>query len=518
MSREFNVTGPCIPKKNYMVNTNEKLKKIVEMINDEQYFVINLPRQYGKTTTLYCLKQLLKDEYIVISISFMMLGIDGSKGEKSFCLNFMELVKESLEHSNVSDEYREAWFNEDVTGFLKLGFHIDNMCKDKKVVLLVDSVDYCMGNIAFLEFLSMLRAKFLRRQMKESYTFHSVIFAGVNNIKYIKLNEEDYNSRSPWNIASDFNVDMSFNSKEIESMLKDYQSETNVNMDTELISNKIYEYTSGYPYFVSDICKTIDEKLDRDWSVAGILKAVKIIAFDSTYLTHELCTYLEIYKELYDFMYSILINGRYESFDWANPNVDFCTTYGYVKKGKDRNRTVVSNKIFEISLCRYFVSKYQTNWDIDNKIHSPYVPSEDVLKDNLFSMELVLSKFAECYEEIIDEVDFSFMEKYGKMMFFSYLTPLIYCLGFYHIESQFTGYRQMVLSIDFGMEQYVMGLELWKDEIDKERAYERFLGYMDTLKAEKGYLLIFDFRKRKKKEQETKWIQIGDKKIYSILV
>ena len=211
-----------------------------------------------------------------------------------------------MKHSNVSDEYREAWLNKDVTDFFELGNHIGNMCRGKKVVLLVDSVDYCIGNYAFLEFLSMLRAKYTERHLKEGYTFHSVIFAGVNDIKNIK-HKKDNNRRSPWNIAARFDVVMSFNPQEIESMLKDYQSETNVSMDTESISNKIYEYTSGYPFFISDICKIIDEELNKDWTIEGILKAINVITTESTFLTTELCTYLEIYKEIYDFLYSILI-------------------------------------------------------------------------------------------------------------------------------------------------------------------------------------------------------------------
>ena len=63
MKREFNVTGLCIPHKHYMVDISNKVKQITELIDKEQYFMINKPRQYGKTTTI----SVLKDNYNISS-------------------------------------------------------------------------------------------------------------------------------------------------------------------------------------------------------------------------------------------------------------------------------------------------------------------------------------------------------------------------------------------------------------------------------------------------------------------
>lgn len=39
------------------------------------------------------------------------------------------------------------------------------------------------------------------------------------------------------------------------------------------ISEKIYYFTGGHPFLISYICKTIDEKLDKDWSLERAIKA-----------------------------------------------------------------------------------------------------------------------------------------------------------------------------------------------------------------------------------------------------
>ncbi|MEZ3485054.1 MAG: hypothetical protein K1W22_00255 [Lachnospiraceae bacterium] len=55
MGKSFNVTGLCVPSKHFMVNLESRIKQIHEMIDADDYFVINRARQYGKTTTLAAL-------------------------------------------------------------------------------------------------------------------------------------------------------------------------------------------------------------------------------------------------------------------------------------------------------------------------------------------------------------------------------------------------------------------------------------------------------------------------------
>ena len=60
MIKRFNTTGLCVPRKHYMVDISSKLEDIEKLIDEEFYFVINRPRQFGKTTTLNELYKRLK--------------------------------------------------------------------------------------------------------------------------------------------------------------------------------------------------------------------------------------------------------------------------------------------------------------------------------------------------------------------------------------------------------------------------------------------------------------------------
>ena len=52
MAKRFNVTGSCFRKDHYMADVSDKFAAVKNMIEMGDYFIINRPRQYGKTTTL----------------------------------------------------------------------------------------------------------------------------------------------------------------------------------------------------------------------------------------------------------------------------------------------------------------------------------------------------------------------------------------------------------------------------------------------------------------------------------
>ena len=82
---------------------------------------------------------------------------------------------------------------------------------------------------------------------------------------------------SPWNIAADFPVDMSFTVEEIEGMLNEYNNEHSCVMLVRECAKTIFEYTSGYLYLVSKICKLIDERCGENWTKQSVSEAVKIL-------------------------------------------------------------------------------------------------------------------------------------------------------------------------------------------------------------------------------------------------
>lgn len=78
-------------------------------------------------------------------------------------------------------------------------------------------------------------------------------------LKIRSSKEHQYNS--PWNIAADFMVDMSFSASDIAGMLSEYEKDICTGMNVFKMGELIFSYTSGYPFLVSRLCKILDEYL-----------------------------------------------------------------------------------------------------------------------------------------------------------------------------------------------------------------------------------------------------------------
>jgi len=524
MARVFNVTGTCIPAENYMVDITTKLVQIKAMVDRREYFVINRGRQYGKTTTLSELEKFLADEYLVISISFEGLGLLAFESETRFCQQFLKIIQKALKFSSVCERYQKAWQNDTVEGFEDLGDHITDMCENKKIVLMIDEVDKSSNNVVFLNFLSKLRSKFLAARNGKDFSFHSVILAGVTDIRNIKLKltqegrhtlgvSETSTYNSPWNIASAFKVDMSFSIDEIASMLKDYEVDYQTGMQIEQIAKEIYDYTKGYPVLVAGICKNIDEDLNKDWTVVGVRRATKLLLKEKGPLFDNLNKNLDMNVELSNFLYSIVILGARRAFNIQNPLVELAAQYGYVAEGEQGLE--ISNKIFKTYLIDYYTEKALN--EENNKKITGAIDSGGIVVNGEFNMDICLEKFSQYFQRYYSKTDERFIEREGRMLFLMFLSPLLNGQGFAYIEAQSPDGKRTDVIINYLAQQFVVELKIWDGQKKHEEAVEQLLGYMDRFQKDEGYLLTFDFRESKMLKHE--WISVdGGRKILDVVV
>jgi hypothetical protein len=182
--REFNVTGNCVPEMHYMVDISEKVEQTFKLVEGRKYFTINRGRQYGKTTTLGRLKKRLPGDYICASISFQFSDKEMFADAEGFCQELLSRIYDSLLIKN--EEEAILWLDDSITSFKSLNRFITQRCRGKKVVLIIDESDEASNNYIFVMFLKMLRDKYLFRNAGEDFTFHSVILAGVYDVRNLK--------------------------------------------------------------------------------------------------------------------------------------------------------------------------------------------------------------------------------------------------------------------------------------------------------------------------------------------
>lgn len=529
MQKRFNDTGLCIPSKHYMVDTSAKLNQIIQLVERGEYFTINRPRQFGKTTTLFLLAKQLnqRDDCVALKISFERIDTDTHQHVDQFIRFFLSMFIREFEFLHRPEvAHQTSQYLEKTTTLLELSEFITKLKQDifpeTSLVLLIDEVDKSSNNELFLDFLSMLRDKYPQQHEQRDYSFQSVILAGVHDIKTLKAkirpNAESGKYNSPWNIAVDFNIDLSFAPNEIESLLQEYCIDKQIQLDKAAIAQRLYDYTAGYPYLVSKLCKFIDEDIvpnrsDNNWSVDDVETAFKMIVDEgyTTTLFDSLVKNLENHQQLYDLIFHLVINGKSLKFTIANPVINLAHLYGILKPSK-LGHCQIHNRIFEQRIYAYMISKsMQTQYGDINGFGGPEYWSAEGL-----DIKLILQRFQAFMRENYANQDRAFLEREGRLLFLAFLKPILNGRGFEFKEPVVGDERRMDIVITYQNQREVIELKRWYGEKYHQQGLQQLSDYLDIYALKRGYLLIYDFNKGKSYKQEE--ISFQDQQIFAVWV
>ncbi len=542
MSKEFTVTGKCIPAKNYMVNIDERILEIRKMVEGEKYFCINRGRQYGKTTTLSLLTKNLEDEFAVFSISFE--GLDKAFDSlERLGANFFELLSFLVEYDlveNLTDEAKEFVsqdfiFSEGEKGEGELKKAISKLCKlnEKPIVILIDEVDQASNYDSFLKFLGLLRDMYLKKDLIP--TFHSVILAGVYDIKNLKLKirpESDHQYNSPWNIAAKFDVDMDLHSDGIEKMLDEYASDNKIEFDTKKIADLIFEYTSGYPFLVSRMCQIMDNEVSKiegfdktsAWSEKGFLEAVKLMLKDENTLFDDMRKKLDDFPSMRNVLNEILYKGKNFAFNQYDKDMSVAKMFNFIKEVD--GKVAVFNRIFETWFYNLFVVEASIENAVSNSNSSSIFDEgskdrEIFIKENgELDMPLILERFifhfTDLYGDKDGNFDTKFVENEGRKFFLFFLKPIINGTGNYYVEARTRNERRTDVIVDYLGKQYIIELKIWRGDKYQKDGEQQTLDYLNYYNLKTGYMLIFNFNQNKKQGVFEK--KFGERTVFEAFV
>lgn len=508
--RVFNTTGICDPAVHYMVDLTQRLYEARKLVDEGKYFTINRARQFGKTTTLHALAEYLSQDYLVVSMDFQMQMSDSKfKSEHSFSLAFARAFVNSFrimpcdengQYQNALNEFiderKEAGEQFELVELFQA---LSNLCASvpKKIVLMIDEVDSATNNQVFLDFLAQLRGYYINRN--RFATFQSVILAGVCDIRNLKRKmrpDEEHKDNSPWNIAADFNIDMSFSTIQIKGMLLDYVNEHNMNMDADLIAKEIHDYTAGYPYLVSRLCQLMDEMykngIHEIWTHTGLLNAVRKMVRESNSLFEDMAKKVKDYPELGNMLRDILFCGKGIPFNLGTELISIGSMFGFLKD--QEGQVAISNRIFEIWFYNLFIAQDAIDsktYDAGQRLKGQFVT------ENGLDIEKILRKFVEHFTESFGKSTDAFVEENGRKLFLLYIRPLINGIGNYYIEARTRSMGRTDLIIDYMGKQYVIEMKIWHGNEYNTRGEEQLLGYLNDYQLKRGYMLSFNFNKNK---------------------
>ena len=530
--RQFNTNAVCIPSKHYMVDLSSVTDAIKKLVDAEKYFSINRARQYGKTTTLNALEKSLSEQYDVISIDFQTMTSADFSDENSFAKGLARILCDSRDLMNipVPDRYYELLHyltaQKEAATISDIFKVFNQWCREnpKPVVLIIDEVDTATNNQVFLGFLGKLRANYVMHAKNPNFKiFQSVILAGVTDIKHLKNKirpDADIKVSSPWNIAADFDIDMSLSENGIKVMLDEYATEHGLMINTPAIARCIRGYTSGYPYFVSRICQVIDTKLipgvfaslSEAWTQEGVDEAVKrILQEDNTFFDSVMGKLVNM-PNLKNQLRCILLKGETISYLPDDTEQQILRMYGFISN--IHNTIAVSNRIFEMRLYNYFIGESGKN----NDLRQLAVANRNIFinDDGTLDVIKIMEHFISEHNVIHRDNTEQFLEQEGRERFLTYLSPIINGTGTYSIEEQTRDHKRMDVVIHYRGKRYIIEMKIWRGAKYNADGEKQIMEYLDYFGLSTGYMLSFNFNKDKK--CGVREVRIGNKLLYEGVV
>lgn len=313
---------------------------------------------------------------------------------------------------------------------------------------------------------------------------------------------------------------MSFSAEAIADMLRDYEQDYHTGMDVEQMADLIYDYTSGYPFLVSDLCKIIDEDIAGSenfpeycdaWTKDGFLKAIRILLTTENTLFKSLDNKLLDFPELKQMLKTLLFNGRTMEYIPGNQGIRDAVLFGFLKNND--GILSVGNRIFEIRLYNGFLAEKTFTSEMAQ------LASEEknrFIKNGTLDMKKILSSFVKHYTDLFANNDVKFLEDNGRNMFLLYLRPIINGTGNYYIEARTRNNRRTDVIVDYLGKQYIIELKIWHGEEYNRRGENQLGDYLEAYHQKTGYMLSFNFNKNK--EVGIKEVIAGDKVIVEAVV
>ena len=224
------------------------------------------------------------------------------------------------------------------------------------------------------------------------------------------------------------------------------------------------------------------------------MEAVRIILREKNTLFESMINKLYDFPELRGIVYSILFTGKEWPYNALDPAVWTATMFGFVKN--EDGVVAIANQIFEAVFYNWFLTTAE-NQKTDLYKAALRDKNQFVYAGHL-NMELLLKKFVQHFDELYGDLPDQFKEEDGRRYFLLYLRPIINGTGNYYIEARTRNMERTDVIVDYCGEQMVIELKIWRGNAYRERGEAQLVEYLEHYHLKKGYLLSFNFNKKKK--------------------
>jgi len=257
--RYFNTTGPVVGAVHYCIPPLERvnLRELCPLVREGRYFVLHAPRQTGKTSALFALRDLLNSgaegayRCVYVNVEVGQVGReDVGRAMRAVLAELAREAKSTLGEESLASMWPGVL--DTVGPDVALGEVLARWCEAGPVplILLIDEIDALVGD-SLLAVLRQLRAGYPRRPAGFP---HSVVLCGVRDVR-------DYRIRSSAESAviaggSAFNVKAKslrlgdFSQEQTRALLAQHTAETGQAFTPDAL-DMVWNQAQGQPWLVN---------------------------------------------------------------------------------------------------------------------------------------------------------------------------------------------------------------------------------------------------------------------------
>ena len=529
MERTFNTAGPQKLDKHYSISplTRFNLKDILSLINQERYFVLHAPRQTGKTSCLFALRDYLnkQDNYFAVYVN-----VEGGQSLRNdvggVVKSTIDIISNELDMiCNTSYQYirDEVQHFEPASMFTIYLTRLSRAFK-KPLVLLIDEIDALVGD-SLVSVLRQLRAGYPNRPTAFP---QSVILCGVRDVRDYRIvlsNQDIVTGGSAFNIKAKSLRLGNFSKEEIHELFMQHTHETGQEFD-EACFPIIWDATEGQPWLVNAIGQEVTSEMEenRDRSVIitpeMIERAIENIIYRRD--THIDILIDKLKEERVRRVIQPMLTGSADAEDSNIPtdDIQYVEDLGLIKRERGKPRRI-ANSIYREIIPR------ELTWSTQDGLTQN--PAWYMNPDNSINMEKLLLDFQQFFRQNSDSWigTFNYAEAGPQLLLQAFLQRIVNGGGY--IDREYgLGRRRTDLLIrkpltdGYGgpVQRIVLELKIRRGNMETVIAegLEQTVAYMDLCgSVDEGHLIIFD-RSGEKSWDERIWHELREYAGHSIMV
>jgi hypothetical protein len=481
-----------------MVNPLRNIsEEIMDLINNEHYFVIHAARQSGKTTLLKELACKINEEGKYYALYCSLEKFQEFTEPKEAMPEIIDSLKMALLNSNIPN-IENFGKNENSVGFASiLQSEISNLCKilSKPLIILFDEAD-CLSNGTLISFLRQLRNGYIDRA---GVSFaRSIALVGMRNIRDYKArvrpDSATLGSSSPFNVAKDALTLKNFTKEEVAELYGQHTELAGQVFEKEAIEF-IFEQTQGQPWLVNAIaCECVEKICKLDYSIA-ITKEMAKTAINNLIVkrpTHFDSLMERLKEERVRKIIAPLILGE-EVLDKTSDDYLYTRDLGLIREA-GKGVIEPANQIYAETMVRFLSYNPQ-------EIMQTGLPNEDLpkyIKAGKIDINFLLKNFQKFWRENSEiwitryrENYYQYDEAAPHLVLQAFLQRVLNGGGRIAREMAL-GTNRADICIEWENQKYPIELKLYKGIKTAKEAIEQILKYMEKTGSKSGWVVIFD--------------------------